>query len=108
MAHYKLPRSKEDEMIETENSNGPDKWQRQVNVPANKEVLDCCDVGDEVSVIITGKVVSKRDVEGDEYDDRSLTIEATQVSVPDNAPSQEEEALDAFNKGFSKALPLGG
>lgn len=109
MPKYKLPRSEKDQIMEMPvpvNAMGPDDWQRKVTIPVDDEILECCDVDDDITIILTGRVSRKTDrTSSDGYDERSLEIDLLTVAVPDEEKSDEDAMLDAFNKGFSKKRP---
>lgn len=103
MPTFVLPKLKkrreQKEMAVSPSSIDNDQWRRQVQLPADVKILDSLDVGSEVEVTLTGKVIGVTRREGTEYQDRQFEIEIKSVSV---YPDEEEEAEEAFVEGYRK------
>jgi hypothetical protein len=77
-----------------------DAWRRNITIPANKEILDALNVGDECTITLTGKVNELVKREGAEYKDMHFGIEVSSVEA---YPTSNDKAEKQFTRGYKKA-----
>jgi hypothetical protein len=76
-----------------------DTWRRHITIPANKEILDALNVGDECTITLSGKVNELVKREGAEYKDMHFGVEVSSVEA---YPITNEKAEKQFSKGYKK------
>ena len=102
MPHYTLPEDSPDN-----HDDAPaitmDSYQKTVTIPVNDEILDMLSVGDKIDVTLMGEVTATRKNDGDEYEDRSITLKITSVDAYPEGDMEEMEAHEGLSRGFQKA-----
>ena len=74
----------------------PDSWDRRVNIPIDRALLDELDVGGDVEIILNGRIIQLSDQQQEEGNNRtSLELEITQVK----SGGMDDELFEAgFNR----------
>ena len=111
MPSYKVPRNdSENESISMPDlpMTGLDRYEREIRMPVDETILNCCEVGEVATFHITGILTAKTDRSTSEGNfERSITLDAMTIAMPDGRQmDDQEEMVNAFEKGFSRSKPL--
>lgn len=90
MKEFTLPKAKKQKAAKASlaiDDNYDLRWRRRVRFPANKDIIADMSVGDEVSVIVTGKVVevSSQDSETSTQANFEIDVDKIGLDEKDNA-----------------------
>lgn len=107
MPTYKLPplkKPKKEKGVEIADAI-PDQWRRTITIPVNDDILESLQVGEKVTVELSGEVVGTRNTESkstdNEYIDKSIELMIASVTVPDDDADEREEQgmMHGFKRG---------
>ncbi len=109
MPSYKLPALKKpkkhnSDVVESMEDDYPGKWDRELRIPINEEILKGLKVGDKVEVTVMAEIselASNESVEGKKKNRKSMTILMSGVDVyPANDVKKAEAEMAS---GYKKA-----
>lgn len=84
MPTYKLPPLKRAKKSDSNTVPvAEDSWRRRVTMPVNAAILDCCEVGDDMTFTITGKIVAMSMNRSDSRESHDITLELSSIKCPD-------------------------
>ena len=96
MPTYKLPAEKKRDDKPVPEMTSPNNYQRRASLPANTEILEAFQVGDEVTITLKGKVIGLRNSQSTDYKDQSIEVQITEVSAypVDADRDMEDEGME--------------
>lgn len=100
MLKYKLPPIDKEEQDEPKTAINNDEWRRRITIPVNDEILQALQVGDTVTIELTGKVTTLNSNESEESQEKNITIMVTQVCCDSEGESDRGSA--AMKKGYQE------
>ncbi len=84
MPTYKFPPLKRAKKSGPNTAPEPeDSWRRRVTMLVNGDILDCCEIGDDMTFTITGKVVAMSMNRSDSSESHDITLELSSIKCPD-------------------------
>jgi hypothetical protein len=92
----KKPKQDEEKMM-VESAAGMDDYQRHIQIPVNKAILDAVDTNDNATVTLIGKIVTKEDITGS-HERQMITLLVESVE----AYPEGKKAMRQAQKGYKR------